>query len=604
MVADGDGALIAFDDTGDLISVDGSGAPLARLAIGKELGQVAIDRQARRAYVADRAGDAIVAVDLADPAKPLRQLGRWPVAAEPYGLALTADGHRLLVTSIAAQTLSALDTASGKVLWAVDIGPQPRAVAIAPQAGPSGPLALVTFINSGSVARVVVSDATPAVDWVALDSRTAAAIGGAKGGVAVQTITTAQGPVVAPRFIMTTRGPFTGIASVASTLEGSGQPGRTFVRSVFAVAILPGGKAIVGHQASMPTMETQRSLDTYGGSGGEVPAARQILSSFDVSASHPRVNTSRTVHLPRALAYDGDADVLYAAGYGDDRIVAVERAHAASAQPRFIAQVGSGDATDPCGPAAIDVRSDGHLIVFCDLIGKIRVVDTTAQHLAFEGPRLGAPRLAALAQRGREIFRRGGDPRVSVEGALACAGCHPDGLSYSLSWRIAGGNRQTPILAGRVLGTAPYQWDGKAKDLTLSLHATIKRLGGHGLSETEIAAVRAFVESLPAPRGKPAEVAAIARGKALFDSKTYGCAGCHKGGRLVDGKRHDLASDLAGVDTPSLHGLASSAPYYHDGSAATLESVLTEKGTVHGMGGLDRMEPAMVSDFIAYLESL
>jgi hypothetical protein len=316
------------------------------------------------------------------------------------------------------------------------------------------------------------------------------------------------------------------------------------------------------------------------------------------------VSTTRTVHLPRAFAYDPGADMLYAAGYGDDRIVGIARAHAASAQNAFSLQVGSGDATDPCGPAALDVRSDGHLMVLCDLTGKIRVVDTTHQRLAYEGPRLGPSRLPVLAQRGREIFRRGGDPRVSVEGALACAGCHPDGRTDGLSWRIAGGNRQTPILAGRLVGTGPYQWDGQAPDLTTSLHATYKRLGGIGLDRQDTLALRAYIEGLGPPRGKPGAAEAVARGKALFESKTYGCATCHQGPALVDRKHHDLATDLARVDTPSLRGLAGSAPYYHDGSAATLESVLTEKGTVHGMGGLSRMEPALVSDFVAYLESL
>ena len=59
------------------------------------------------------------------------------------------------------------------------------------------------------------------------------------------------------------------------------------------------------------------------------------------------------------------------------------------------------------------------------------------------------------------------------------------------------------------------------------------------------------------------------------------------------------------MDTPSLLGLAASAPYFHDGSAATLEVVLRDRAAVHGMVGPARAlgEPE-VADLTAFLESL
>jgi cytochrome c peroxidase len=58
------------------------------------------------------------------------------------------------------------------------------------------------------------------------------------------------------------------------------------------------------------------------------------------------------------------------------------------------------------------------------------------------------------------------------------------------------------------------------------------------------------------------------------------------------------------VDTPSLIGLAASAPYYHDGSAATLEALLADRGLVHGMADASELSDAQIADLVAYLETL
>jgi cytochrome c peroxidase len=73
---------------------------------------------------------------------------------------------------------------------------------------------------------------------------------------------------------------------------------------------------------------------------------------------------------------------------------------------------------------------------------------------------------------------------------------------------------------------------------------------------------------------------------------------------LTDGVQHELGSDLPHADTPSLIGLAASAPYFHDGSAATLRAVLMGNGTVHNMGRPDKLSPTQIDDLIAYLETL
>ncbi|HEV7559697.1 MAG TPA: c-type cytochrome, partial [Kofleriaceae bacterium] len=92
------------------------------------------------------------------------------------------------------------------------------------------------------------------------------------------------------------------------------------------------------------------------------------------------------------------------------------------------------------------------------------------------------------------------------------------------------------------------------------------------------------------------------RGKAQFDA--LGCAKCHRGSESSDGARHPVTGTLREVDTPSLHGLAASAPYFHDGSAPTLEAVLHDRGSVHGMTRPVTIDVAAMDDLITFLESL
>ena len=192
---------------------------------------------------------------------------------------------------------------------------------------------------------------------------------------------------------------------------------------------------------------------------------------------------------------------------------------------------------------------------------------------------------------------------INADRALACASCHPDGGTDGLSWRIGAQSLQTPILAGRVRGTPPYKWDGSDATLAASIAKTVHRLGGHGLDDKQTRALGAYLESIPPPRAPTRESAAVARGKALFE--TRGCTTCHDGPSYTEGDQYEFTSLLPRLDTPSLIGLASSAPYYHDGSASTLDMLLRGDGRVVGMSGeLVKLTAAEREDLRTFLESL
>ena len=211
-----------------------------------------------------------------------------------------------------------------------------------------------------------------------------------------------------------------------------------------------------------------------------------------------------------------------------------------------------------------------------------------------------APDEAVL--RGRSLFHAVFEERVSADGR-ACASCHPDGRDDGLTWSAPGGRRQTPMLIERLEGTAPYGWDASAADLTHHLAHTTARLGGTGLRKRD---VEDLATLHPPTRSPSAAQARIEKGAALFASEATECASCHTSGG-TDGERHDVEAGARravrrGFDTPSLHLVGHSAPYFHDGRYATLGDLLA--GVDGTMGHTAQLSPDDRAALEAYLETL
>jgi mono/diheme cytochrome c family protein len=347
---------------------------------------------------------------------------------------------------------------------------------------------------------------------------------------------------------------------------------------------------------------------SYGG-GFEPPVVHELAFMSLGSDRTSQVTAQIAEHQPHALAWDGAHDALYVAGLGSDTILQVRNASQATIAQGVSATVTSGK--DRCGPDGIAVTAHGDLLVWCAFTRNVERVDfvdakgelATATKLS-SGPTMIASAMSAAQHDGMVLFNASSS-QISQRGGLACASCHPDGRADGLSWRIEKNELQTPLLAGRLVGTHPFKWDGGDKDLRASLATTMKRLGGTGLAKDETDALASYLEALPPPRTPTRDKTAVARGKKLFDSAELGCRSCHDGANYTDQEKHKFAgSSLPEVDTPSLIGLASSAPYFHDGSAATLEALLRDRGAVHGMAETSKLNDQQVNDLTAFLETL
>jgi DNA-binding beta-propeller fold protein YncE len=560
IAAAGDGALVVDADSGALILTDKTGKSIAQLPIGRNAGLLAYDPTTKRAYVADRSGNRIAVVKV-DGKLALETTIQTPV--EPFGVALTPDRKTVMVTTVADRMLVAYDTANGRERWRTALGREPRGLAISPD----GTRAMVAYLATGTVDQIDLLE-THRAEHVALS--------------------TARSPRPRQR----------------------GGDGDSFARGAFALTFMGEHQAVVPFQRETPVQARNGNENTGSYGGGFEPPITHELAFLAIDGERTsQVTATISQHQPHALAWDGAHDALYVAGLGTDSILQIKNASQASIAQGLTASLNSGK--DHCGPDGVAITADGNVLVWCSFtrnVERVDFVDAKGELAAATkmnaGPTVVASAMSDKQHEGLVLFHSASSA-VSQRGGLACASCHPDGREDGLSWRIEKNELQTPLLAGRIVGTHPYKWDGGDKDLPTSLTTTMKRLGGSGLDANQTGALAAYLEALPAPRAPTRPADQVARGKRLFDSAELGCRGCHDGAQYTDQDKHKFQSaTLPEADTPSLVGLAASAPYFHDGSAATLEALLRDRGAVHGMSESAKLTDPQVADLIAFLETL
>ena len=141
--------------------------------------------------------------------------------------------------------------------------------------------------------------------------------------------------------------------------------------------------------------------------------------------------------------------------------------------------------------------------------------------------------------------------------------------------------------------------------------------GTQDLVSSKLPALQAYQLSLKAPAAPAGsfDVAAAARGKLVFEGVGQ-CATCHTGATFTDAntRLHPVADSMAEPESPSyasrsatkqyrtspLKGVWQHAPYFHDGSAATLEDVVQTYNTRKALG----LTSQQVTDVAQYLKSL
>ncbi len=217
---------------------------------------------------------------------------------------------------------------------------------------------------------------------------------------------------------------------------------------------------------------------------------------------------------------------------------------------------------------------------------------------------------------GRKMFHDATDSRISAQGTVSCASCHPDGRSDGRTWQFTFGPRNTPQLGGKILDSAPFHWPGDVAAVKdLNSMTVLPFMGGSGLDDGSFQFVAAYIDSIrAAPSALQGRVAvelnaSEAHGQEIFESAATGCTACHNGSHFTDNSSYDIGSkaddrDIRAFQTPVLHGLNRSAPYFHDGRFKTVADLVQGAVRADKMGVGSHLNDADAADLVAYLKTL
>lgn len=326
----------------------------------------------------------------------------------------------------------------------------------------------------------------------------------------------------------------------------------------------PGGGAVVVHQAgAVRTLPKDRTLGFY-----YADLVLSVLAIVDARGGVHDGPRFADAALPVDVAVCGDRVAIVAAGV-----------------PAVL--VGSLDAGDDDGQSErIPLRGEP-VAVACGPDDEFVVASREPARIWTLG--IGEVDLHGRSRvhTGHRMFHR------ATAAGLACASCHPEGREDGRVWRFEeDGARRTQPIFGGVTAAAPFHWDGRLESFdALVEEVLVRRMGGDRPPRTIVDSMARWLDSLPAPKVRPAGVPAE-RGRAVF--ARAGCAGCHE-------DRADSFDVGTGgrFQAPDLRGVGLRAPYLHDGRARTLEERFGfASGEGHAVAAAD--VPALVE----YLETL
>jgi len=258
------------------------------------------------------------------------------------------------------------------------------------------------------------------------------------------------------------------------------------------------------------------------------------------------------------------------------------------------------------------------------------------------GPPPIDPRKIKLGER---LF---GDPRLSRDDSRSCLSCHDVSTNGASTKRqdvgYDGSNLQlnTPTVFNAALSFS-FGWEGKISTIESDVRAVLENPAIMGIRVPELVeklrsdpdirrefvavydsapdaqnitvAIASFVQTLVTPdsrfdRWLKGDATALSAdeldGYRLF--KSLGCVSCHQGVNIGGNlrERHGIFRPLGSpkpeiLRVPSLRNVATTPPYFHDGSAQTLEEAVRKMGLAQLNSTLTDRQ---VKSIVAYLHTL
>jgi YVTN family beta-propeller protein len=485
-------------------------------------------------------------------------LAEIPVGKDPRSVVLTADGSLILVANRGDDTLSVVDLATQAVVRTIPLGGL-------------WPYGVVTDNNETAYVSMQGSNEILCVDIVNGQVLWRAAVPAAPTGLSLWGdflyITHFWSGELSLFYL-----PQQQVVYAASTGLNTGVTPSVEIDAIRGLAYVPQSRsnASAAHLTFDSTIfSVVNVMDLHG-----MAIQRRDRIALE-TADQP-------VNMPFAVAIDPFRQWLFVANAGSDNVSVIDlntglaRTHIrAGANPRGL----------------LLNRDNSYLFVHNALDGSISIIETRTLQVVdtLIVSDLVIPVNILL---GAQLFHTATDPRLSADNRLSCANCHFDGLSDGRIWQdMPDGPRNAPLLFN-LLETAPYRWTGDWDELA-DVEIKIRGLmAGTGLIEgqdvnspqgdphagvsLDLETLVDYLLTLEGPKMNPLTIPAAAeRGQAIFMEQ--GCDECHVGSVGTNLQRYDV--DTGGeFDTPSLRWLWLSAPYFHDGRAATLADLFALPG--------------------------
>ena len=566
---------------------------------------------------------------------------RFEPSVMPRALALDSAGKNLYVTGERSGTLYAVDAASGAVKQSAAVCSEPVGVLVSRDDAR-------VFVACSQDDEVVELDASSlaVVGQVATPRKPWALAWAPDGETLLATHLLGPGVSALGTNPLSLASPWT-LADVGPRSDPTEPHG--VVRGIYDVVARPGTSELwaphlmLGIDTPQPALVFNNtvfpSLSVLDSQGNQL--ARLSVQGATVSALGDNAAFGDVVSGPHAVAFSDDGKLAFVVDTNSEDVLVVDADRRVEATvvrplPGHLPEgiVSYGDEVyvqerNTEDVAAFKVQRDGG--------GVALVADGDPI------PSLTTDPMPVQMRLGQKLFfsANSDDVPITQNHWVACATCHIEGRSDAVTWLFEQGPRDTPTNGGGTIGTGFLLRTGDRSQVQDYWRTIDDEQGGFfhpgGSQQPLLDAIAAYVNyAIPVPQPPKTDSTLRAQGEAVFNRT--GCANCHSGPARTDSGSGNPSLDMQGsillhdvgtcvtagtwpdvvhqaidgqprsacaFDTPALRGLWDSAPYLHDGSAATLEDVLPSMLKAAAAGGpTPNLSPDDQKALVEFLRSL
>ncbi|HEY2368709.1 MAG TPA: c-type cytochrome, partial [Polyangiaceae bacterium] len=559
--------------------------------------------------------------------------GAYTPAVMPRAIALSPDGATLYVTGERSGKLHVVDVASASAKGSVALCSEPIGLVLSA----NGASAFVSCSQDDSVVRVDTGAMSVAATAKVASEPWALSWSGDGSTLYTTHFMTAQLTAINP-VSMTASAPVTipDVAPRGDKRLAHGQP-----RGLYDLVNRPGTSELWTTLSLLGTDSAQPDLDFES-------TTFATLAITDMSGKFQRVLTIDAADIagingafadivsgPHAVAFTKDGAFAFMVDTNSEDILVVDaQKHVESSLVRPLpGHQPEGIVLSPDETHAYVQERNTNDVVVLDIARASGVVTVSVEPTVI--PTITSDPMPTTMRFGQHLFYSANSDEypITKNHWVACATCHMEGRSDAVTWRFAQGPRDTPTNAGGVLGTGLlFRTADRVQVEDYWRTVNIEQGGNFDDSQPQIqtlmSAIATYVNfGIPAPIPPVTNAQLVASGQAIFQQK---CASCHSGPRFTDSSTsmdlanpvlHDVGTcvtngpyndvahpdidndprDACKFDTPSLTGVASTPPYFHDGSALTLADAATRMLLGTGQGTLSQED---MDALVEYLRSL